>query len=126
MAGRSGPLAYGPAREHDTTVLRGHPKALPLLADWTCNDHAVLGDLGYEGEQAAHVIRINRSADRPLTDDQRTVNALHTATRALATRGNFLLKTPSRPAPAQPLPLANRRDYRRRPGPAPPRERRAT
>ena len=33
------------------------------------------------------------TADRPLTDDQRTVNALHAATRALAERGTALLKT---------------------------------
>ena len=49
--------------------------------------------MGYEGEQAALTIPIKRTADRPLSDDERTVNALHTATRALAERGNALLKT---------------------------------
>src|SRR4051794_3550199 len=48
---------------------------------------------GYEGEQATLTIPIKRTADRPLTDDERTVNALHAATRALAERGNSLLKT---------------------------------
>src|SRR5947208_2795692 len=56
-------------------------------------DHAALADLGYEGEQATLTIPIKRTADRPLTADQRTVNALHAATRALAERGNSLLKT---------------------------------
>ena len=82
-----------PGREHDTTALRAHPEALPLLAEWSDEDHAALGDLGYEGEQAILTIPIKRSADRPLTDDQRTINALHAATRALAERGNSLLKT---------------------------------
>jgi hypothetical protein len=63
-------------REHDTTALRAHPEALPLLAEWTDADHAALGDLGYEGEQATLTIPIKRAADRPLTADERTVNAL--------------------------------------------------
>ena len=82
-----------PGREHDTTALRAHAEALPLLAEWADDDHAVLGDLGYEGEQDTLTIPIKRTADRPLTEDQRTVNALHAATRALAERGNSLLKT---------------------------------
>jgi DDE superfamily endonuclease len=82
-----------PGREHDTTALRAHPEALPLLGEWADEDHAVLGDLGYEGEQDILAIPIRRSADRPLTADQRTVNALHAALRALAERGNALLKT---------------------------------
>ena len=56
-------------------------------------DHAPLGDLGYEGEQMTLTVPIKRAADRPLTEDERTVNALHAATRALAERGNALLKT---------------------------------
>ena len=82
-----------PGREHDTTALRAHPDVLPLLAEWTDEDHAALGDLGYEGERATVTTPIKRAADRPLTDDQRTVNTLHAATRALAERGNSLLKT---------------------------------
>jgi hypothetical protein len=82
-----------PGREHDTTALRAHPDVLPLLAAWTDADHAALGDLGYEGEQATLTVPIKRAADRPLTEDERTVNALHAATRALAERGNALLKT---------------------------------
>jgi hypothetical protein len=82
-----------PGREHDTTALRAHPDALPLLAQWTDEVHAALGDLGYEGEQTTLTIPIKRTTDRPLTDDQRTINALHAGTRALAERGNALLKT---------------------------------
>src|SRR3954449_12507530 len=82
-----------PGREHDTTALRAHPEALPLLVEWTDDDHAALADLGYEGEQATLTLPIKRTADRPLTDDERCVNALHAATRALAERGNALLKT---------------------------------
>jgi hypothetical protein len=82
-----------PGREHDTTALRAHAEVRPALAEWTDETHAVLGDLGYEGEQATLTIPIKRTADRPLTDDERTVNALHAATRALAERGNSLLKT---------------------------------
>src|SRR4051812_27122815 len=82
-----------PGREHDTTCLRAHAEVLPALTEWTDQTHAVLGDLGYEGEQATVTTPIKRAADRPLTADERTVNALHAATRALAERGNALLKT---------------------------------
>ena len=41
-----------PGREHDTTALRAHAQALPLLAEWTDQAHAVLTDPGYEGERA--------------------------------------------------------------------------
>jgi hypothetical protein len=82
-----------PGREHDTTALRTHSEALPLLAEWTDAEHAVLADLGYEGERAALTTPIKKTSDAPLTDDQRTVNLLHAATRAPAERGNALLKT---------------------------------
>ncbi len=82
-----------PGREHDTTALRSHPEALPLLAEWTDEAHAVLADLGYEGERAALTTPIKKTTEAPLTDDQRTVNLLHAATRAPAERGNSLLKT---------------------------------
>lgn len=74
-----------PGREHDTTALRAHPEALPLLAEWTDATHTVLADLLR--------IPIKRTAHAPLTDDQRTLNARHAATRALAEHGNALLKT---------------------------------
>jgi DDE superfamily endonuclease len=82
-----------PGREHDTTTLRAHREALPLLAEWADDGHAALGDLGYAGEQATLTIPVKRTADRSLSDDERTVNALHAATRALAERGHALLKT---------------------------------
>ena len=53
----------------------------------------MLGDLGYEGERPALTTPVKKVAGRPLTDDERTINALHAATRALAERGNSLLKT---------------------------------
>jgi hypothetical protein len=82
-----------PGREHDTTALRAHAEALPLLAEWTDTDHATLGDLGYEGERTALTTPIKHPSGRRLTDDQRTVNLLHAAVRAPAERGNSLLKT---------------------------------
>jgi hypothetical protein len=82
-----------PGREHDTTALRAHAQVLPLLAAWTDQAHAVLADLGYEGERAAVTTPIKKPAGAPLTDDQRTVNLLHAATRAPAECGNSLLKT---------------------------------
>ena len=82
-----------PGREHDTTALRAHAESLPLLAEWTDADHAVLADLGYEGERPALTTPIKHSAGRRPTVDQRTVNLLHAATRAEAERGNSPLKT---------------------------------
>jgi hypothetical protein len=82
-----------PGREHDTTALRSHAEALPLLAEWADEDHAALADLGYEGERTALTTPIKHGAGRRLTADQRTVNLLHAATRAPAERGNSLLKT---------------------------------
>ena len=66
---------------------------MPVLAEWTDEVHAVLADQGYEGERSALTTPIKKTTDAPLTDDQRTVNLLHAATRALAERGTSLLKT---------------------------------
>ena len=85
-----------PGREHDTTALRTHPQALPLLAEWTDETHAALADLGYEGERAALTTPVKTTAGRRLSTDQRTVNLLHAAVRAPAERGNALLKTTSK------------------------------
>ena len=82
-----------PGREHDTTALRTHPEALPLLAEWNDAEHAALGDLGYEGERDALTTPVKTPAGRRLTDDERCLNVLHAATRAPAERGNSLLKT---------------------------------
>jgi hypothetical protein len=41
---------------------------VPLLLEWTDEAHAVLGDLGYEGEQAALTIPVKKTTDAPLTD----------------------------------------------------------
>jgi hypothetical protein len=82
-----------PGREHDTTALRAHAEALPLLTEWTDVEHAALADLGYEGKRAALTTPIKETTDALLTDDQRTVNLLHAATQAPAERGNSLLET---------------------------------
>jgi hypothetical protein len=82
-----------PGREHDTTALRTDPALLPALAAWTDETHAVLGDLGYEGENAAITTPIKKRPGAVLTVDQRTINLLHAATLAVAERGNSLLKT---------------------------------
>jgi hypothetical protein len=68
-----------PGREHNTTALRAHPEALPLLAEWTDEAHAVLADLGYEGEQTVLTTPIRYRAGHRLTTDQHTVNLLHAA-----------------------------------------------
>jgi hypothetical protein len=69
--------------------LRTHDKVMPLLGEWTDADHAVLG---YEGERATPTTPIKQPVGNRLSDDQRTVNLLHAATRAPAERGNALLK----------------------------------
>jgi len=86
-------LRRTPRREHDTTCGRAHPELLATLDDWTDDDHATLADLGYEGENIRLTCPIKKTRDTVLTVEQRTINALHSATRALAERGNSLLKT---------------------------------
>lgn len=82
-----------PGREHDVTCARIHG-LLDTLSDWTDDQHAALADLGYEGEADRLVCPIKKPAQPAiLTADQRTVNLLHSATRAVAERGNSLLKT---------------------------------
>ena len=82
-----------PGREHDTTCARTHDGLLDTLTDWTDDTHAVLADLGYEGENARLTCPIKNTRGATLTAEQRTITALHSATRALAERGNSLLKT---------------------------------
>ncbi|RTL61282.1 MAG: transposase family protein [Pseudonocardiaceae bacterium] len=85
-----------PGREHDTTCARTHHELLPALDAWSDEHRVVLADLGYEGENGRLVCPIKKPAKPAgavLDADQRTVNMLHSATRALAERGNALLKT---------------------------------
>lgn len=93
-----------PGREHDITCARAHPDLFDALAAWTDPTHAVLADLGYEGAadrltcpiKKPSPITPSRSAKPSgavLSVEQRTINMLHSATRALAERGNSLLKT---------------------------------
>jgi hypothetical protein len=82
-----------PGREHDTTRARTHPEILPALTAWTSNDLTALGDLGYEGEDPLTRIPIKKTPNVALTSDQKTINRIHAALRALAERANSLLKT---------------------------------
>lgn len=82
-----------PGREHDTTCARAHDRLLDTLLAWTDDTHAVLADLGYEGENTRLTCPVKNARGGVLTPDQRTINALHATTRALAERGNALLKT---------------------------------
>ena len=110
-----------PGREHDTTALRAHTEALPLLAEWTDEAHAVLADLGYEGERGPLTVPIKTPAERRLTADERTINLLHAATRAPAEQGNSLLKTSCKALRRVSLcPVAHRCDHRHRPRPPAP------
>ena len=85
-----------PGREHDVTCARAHPELLSALDTWSDDDRTVLADLGYEGENDRLVCPVklpSKASGQTLTVDQRTRNMLHSATRALAERGNSLLKT---------------------------------
>jgi hypothetical protein len=94
-----------PGREHDITCARRHPGLFTALEAWTDPQHAVLADLGYEGAADRLTCPIKkpstptRSGATPagspagLSVEQCTINMLHSATRALAERGNSLLKT---------------------------------
>lgn len=82
-----------PGREHDTTCARTHPGLLPALDDWSDGEHGVLADLGYEGEADRLTCPVKTPTDgRGLDEDTRAANRTHNATRALAERGNALLK----------------------------------
>jgi hypothetical protein len=82
-----------PGREHDTTALREHGEILPLLTAWTDDDLRVLGDLGYEGEQATITVAFKKPKNAACTDVQQQFNRAHNALRAIGERGNSLLKT---------------------------------
>jgi hypothetical protein len=85
--------AVRPGREHDTTCARTHPDLLPALDAWRDATHAVLADLGYEAEREQVTCPVKKITGRGLSEGQASVNALHSATRAVAERGNALLKT---------------------------------
>jgi hypothetical protein len=82
-----------PGREHDVTCARTHPDLLDALDAWRDATHAVLADLGYEAERKQVTCPVKKAKDRNLSEDQASLNALHSATRAVAERGNALLKT---------------------------------
>jgi DDE superfamily endonuclease len=77
-----------PGREHDTTAVRTHTEILPALAK-AAGDLRSLGDLGYEGE--ADTITV-KPKDSILDAVQQQFNKAHNGIRAIAERGNALLK----------------------------------
>ena len=81
-----------PGREHDTTCARTHPGLLAEVEAWSVDGRVVLADLGYHGERHRLIVPVKKTHGVKLTVDQRCYNALHSATRALAERGNALLK----------------------------------
>ncbi len=82
-----------PGREHDTAAARAHQDLLPELAAWTAGGRAVLADLGYEGERDLMLLPVSGKRNGTREVDTKTYNALQTALRAVAERGNTLLKT---------------------------------
>lgn len=82
-----------PGRKHDTSCFRVHPGLRAALADWTGEHHVVLADLGYERADPILITPVKKTRAQTLSVDQRLVNALHSATRTPAERGNALLKT---------------------------------
>ena len=74
------------------TCARAHEQLLADLQAWCDDEHHVLADLGYEGERHRLVLPIKKTHSATLSVNQQCYNALHSATRALAERGNALLK----------------------------------
>jgi hypothetical protein len=90
---RTKPHPRRPAGEVEQVGQLGDERTGTGLTEWTDGAHAVLADLGYEGERSALTTPIKTTTDAPLTAGRSTVNLLHAATRAPAERGNSLLKT---------------------------------
>jgi DDE superfamily endonuclease len=80
-----------PGREHDTTAVRTHTEILPALAD-AAGDLRSLGDLGYEGEADTVTVAFKKPKDSTLNALQQQFNKAHNGVRAIAERGNALLK----------------------------------
>lgn len=80
-----------PGREHDTTAVRTHAEILPALVE-AAGDLRRLGDLGYEGEADLVTVAFKKPKDGELDDVQQQFNRAHNGIRAVAERGNALLK----------------------------------
>jgi hypothetical protein len=80
-----------PGREHDTTAVRTHTEILPALTT-IAGDLRTLGDLGYEGEAATITVAFKKPKDSRLTLAQQQLNQAHNGVRAIAERGNAVLK----------------------------------
>lgn len=80
-----------PGREHDTTAARTHAEILPALAA-AGGELRTIGDLGYEGESDTITVAFKKPKGRRLTLVQQQLNEAHNGVRAIAERGNALLK----------------------------------
>jgi hypothetical protein len=83
--------AVRPGREHDTTAVRTHTEILPALTA-ASGDLRTLGDLGYEGEADTITVAFKTPKNGRLTLVQQQLNLAHNGIRAIAERGNALLK----------------------------------
>ncbi len=71
-----------------------------MVDTWRADGRTVLADLGYQGERERLLVPVKADANGtgrrgelvPLSQDQQTLNALHSATRARAEAGNAWLK----------------------------------
>lgn len=88
-----------PGRTHDTTAARTHEGLLDALHAWTLDESGApsghryaLADLGYIGEADRLTVPVKTPKDATLTADQKCYNLLQAALRAVAERGNALLK----------------------------------
>jgi hypothetical protein len=85
-----------PGREHDTTALRSH-EILSLLGARTDDHLRVLGDLGYQGEQATIAVAFKKPKNRACTTIEQQFNRAHNAFRAVGERGQDHLQSPAQP-----------------------------
>lgn len=88
-----------PGRTHDTTAARTHEGLLDALHAWTLDEDGMpsgrrhaLADLGYVGEADRLTVPVKTPKGATLTADQKCYNLLQAALRAVAERGNALLK----------------------------------
>jgi hypothetical protein len=103
-----------PGHEHDTACARAHHGLLACLGEWTDNQHAVLADLGYQGENTwlTCPIKTTAAAGSPSTSARSTPCTPRPAlgpTRERPAQDHL-----QGPTPGQPLPVADRRPRGRR------------
>jgi DDE superfamily endonuclease len=75
----------------DHRPARAHRDPAPFTT-WTEEHLRALGDLGYEDEQDIITVAFKKPEGGELADTQKTYNKVHNGIRAVAERGNSLLK----------------------------------